>query len=75
MSFLNQFAELVKLLAGFDQSQAVVSIDIPKVSSLHQKQLEDQKLQNKEMEMAYLNGKLRRGKRKSMEMTISYANF
>jgi hypothetical protein len=35
--FLTRFAELVKLLMGFDKSQAVVLIDIPRVSSLQQK--------------------------------------
>jgi hypothetical protein len=66
--FLTQFAELVKLLTGFGKSQAVVSLDNPKVSDTQHKQLEDQQLQNKERDLANLNGKLRRKKRKSIEI-------
>jgi hypothetical protein len=39
--FLTLTAELIKLLIGFDKSQAVGLIDIPKVINLEQKQLED----------------------------------
>ena len=37
--FLTQTAELVKLLTGFDKSQAAVLIDHPKVSNAQQKQM------------------------------------
>ena len=50
--FLTQFAELVKILTGFGKSQAVVSLDNPKVSGTQHKQLEDQQLQNKERDLA-----------------------
>jgi hypothetical protein len=50
--FLTQFAELVDLLTGCGKSQAVVSIDNPKVSGTQHKQLEDQQLQNKERDLA-----------------------
>ena len=43
-TFLTQFAELVTLLTGFGKSQAVVSLDNPKVSITQHRQLEDQQL-------------------------------
>ena len=72
---LTQVAELGKPHTGFGKSQAVVLLDNPKVSGIQHNQLEELQQQHKERDLAYLNGQLRRKKRKSIEMSLTFSHF